>query len=250
MRERRMKIMIADDDTSVRTGIGQILEEEGYLCCYAGDGLDVLAKIGAEKPDLLILDVMMPGINGFDVCQQLRTRGELLPIIMLSAKGDFVDKSVGMRCGADDYMVKPFDAAELCMHIRANLSKKRTSREFELWLKPERTGMMRMPQSGEQDMIEVGDLRIYLNRYEAFLRGKKVNLTGKEFEILAFMASHPGEVFTREQILNFLWGEDNSKDLNTVTVFIRKIREKIEDDPPKPRYILTVWRVGYKFCQE
>jgi len=96
----------------------------------------------------------------------------------------------------------------------------------------------------------VGELEIYLNRYEAFLRGERVNLTGKEFEILAFMASHPGEVFTREQILNFLWGEDNSKDLNTVTVFIRKIREKIEDDPPHPRYIQTVWRVGYKFYKE
>lgn len=245
-----MKIMIADDDGSVRMGIGQILEEEGYKCCYAGDGLDVLARIGVEKPDLLILDVMMPGVNGFDVCQQLRTRGELLPIMMLSAKGDFVDKSVGMRCGADDYMVKPFDPAELCMRVQANLGKKRTAKEFELWLKPERTGMMRMPQNAREDVLKVGELEIFLNRYEAFLRGELVNLTGKEFEILAFMASHPGEVFTREQILNFLWGEDNSKDLNTVTVFIRKIREKIEDDPPHPRYIQTVWRVGYKFCKE
>ncbi len=244
------KIMIADDDSSVRLGIGQILEAEGYRCCYADDGLDVLAKVGVEKPDLLILDVMMPGVNGFDVCQQLRTKGELLPIMMLSAKGDFVDKSVGMRCGADDYMVKPFDPEELCTHVKANLSKKRTTKEFELWLKPERTSRARMAQNAHEDVIKIGDLEIYLNRYEAFKRGEKVNLTGKEFEIVAFMASHPGEVFTREQILNFLWDEGNSKDLNTVTVFIRKIREKIEDDPPRPRYIQTVWRVGYKFCKD
>jgi DNA-binding response OmpR family regulator len=239
-----MKILIADDDKSVRTGVAQVLQAEGYACCYASDGLDVLAKLPAEKPDLLILDIMMPGMNGFDVCSTIREKEETrdLPVLMLSAKGDFVDKSVGFRFGASDYLVKPFEAEELCMHVRALLKNAKTARKEE------------RPASGgpeAEGVIRAGDLEIYLNRYEVRRRGEKIPLTSKEFEILSFMASAPGDVFTREEILSFLWGQDSlQKDLTTVTVFIRKIREKIEDDPSNPRYIQTVWRVGYKFCRE
>lgn len=237
-----MKILIADDDKSVRTGVAQILQGEGYLCCYASDGLDVLAKTEAEKPDLLILDIMMPGMNGFDVCSLIREKegGEHLPILMLSAKGDFVDKSVGFRFGADDYLVKPFEAEELCVHVRALLKKFSGGvSEKTAEVKPEEAG----------PVIRAGDLEIYLNRYEVRRAGELIPLTSKEFEVLSFMASSPGDVFTREEILSFLWGADSlHKDLTTVTVFIRKIREKIEEDPANPKHVLTVWRVGYKFC--
>ncbi len=125
-----MKIMIADDDKSLRMGIAAILTDEGYTCCFAGDGFDVLARISLEKPDLLLLDVMMPGMNGFDVCQTLRNNGEKLPIIILSAKGDFVDKSIGYKFGADDYIIKPFEPMELCFHISAALRKQFTAAAF------------------------------------------------------------------------------------------------------------------------
>ncbi len=252
-----MKILIADDDKSVRTGVAQILQGEGYTCCYASDGLEVLGKVDAEKPDLLILDIMMPGMNGFDACNKLRERekksGKHLPILMLSAKGDFVDKSVGFHFGADDYLVKPFEAEELCVHIRALLKNAVPQSDGQPGTGG--TGGAGSAQGNEQkpatdkDVIRAGDLEIFLNRYEVRRGGELIPLTGKEFEILSFMASSPGDVFTREEILSFLWGADSlQKDLTTVTVFIRKIREKIEEDPSNPQYIQTVWRVGYKFC--
>lgn len=235
-----MKIMLADDDASMRLALENLLVDCGYTFCFATNGLEVLSTLPIEKPDLLILDVMMPGMNGFDVCEYLRQHGEELPIIMLSAKGDIVDKSIGFKAGADDYMVKPFDGEELLLHIEAVLRRGRRKANVAL---PKAE-----PVAGQStsNQIRLGDLVIYPGRYEAFRRGKPVNLTTKEFEIIALMASNAGEVFTREQILDFLWGSDNDKDINTVTVFIRKIREKIEDDPSKPRYVKTISRVGYK----
>lgn len=251
-----MKILIADDDRSVRLAVAEILQAEGYACCHAEDGVEVLIKLGAEQPDMLILDIMMPGMNGFDVCSAIREKEEYrkMPILMLSAKGDFVDKSVGFRFGANDYLVKPFEPAELCAHVRALLKRskveKDTSADIELSKVPKSGGNNGEGTERDTSIIRCGDLEIFLNRYEVRLKGKKVPMTGKEFEILSFLASSPDDVFTREEILSFLWGRDSlQKDLTTVTVFVRKIREKIEEDPSNPKYIQTVWRVGYKFCK-
>ena len=195
----------------------------------------VFSMLEKERPDLLILDVMLPGINGFDLCREIREARYQMPIIFLSAKGDIVDKSIGFRAGADDYLVKPFAPQELSLRVEALFRRFRKETEENCLER--------------KDVARFGELEIFFNRYEARIQVKKVDLTSKEFEILAYMASHPGQVFTRQQILEHIWGKENENDINTITVFIRKIREKIEPNPAKPRYIQTVWRVGYKFYE-
>jgi two-component system response regulator VicR len=236
MGEKKMKIMLADDDESIRMVVEHIVKQDGFDFCFACDGAEALEIFLTEQPDLLILDVMMPGINGFDVCADLRKQGNNIPIIFLSAKGDIVDKSVGFKLGADDYLVKPFSSLELSLRIEALLRRCNPEQEENI------------PESKE--IIKTGDLEIYLNLYEVKLSGKHVDLTAKEFEILSYMAQCPRKIFTRKQLLDHIWGEDNYIDLNSITVFVRRIREKIEEDPSKPKYLQTVWRVGYKFCTE
>lgn len=229
-----MKIMLADDEESIRIVVEHIVTEEGHDFCYASDGMEAMAVFEAEQPDLVILDVMMPKLNGFDVCAQLRKNDSNVPIIVLSAKGDIVDKSVGFKAGADDYLVKPFSSLELSLRIEALLRR-------------------RDHQGGgsgaaeKKETVKIGDLEIFFNRYEARRRGKRLDLTPKEFKILAYMANQPGEVFTREQLLTYVWGEDFIGELTSIAVFIRKIREKIEDEPSKPKYLQTVWGIGYRF---
>ena len=232
-----MKIMLADDEESIRIVVEHIVTEDNYEFCYASDGLEALAVFEQEMPDLVILDVMMPKLNGFDVCAEIRKKDNKVPIIILSAKGDIVDKSVGFKAGADDYLVKPFSSLELSLRIEALLRRRghQNSNGSEV---------------EKKDMVKYGDLEIYFNRYKAKLRGKTVDLTPKEFKILAYMASHPGEVFTREQLLSYVWGEDYVGELTNIAVFIRKIREKIEDEPSKPKYLQTVWGIGYKFGEK
>ena len=229
-----MKIMLADDEESIRIVVEYIVTEDGYDFCYAADGAEALAVFEAENPDLVILDVMMPKLNGFDVCAQLRKKGSNVPIIILSAKGDIVDKSVGFKAGADDYLVKPFSSLELSLRIEA-LLRRRDHQASE---------------TEERESIKLGDLEIFFKRYEARLKGKRVELTPKEFKILAYMASHPGKVYTRKQLLTYVWGEDYVGELTGIAVFICKIREKIEEDPAKPKYLQTVWGVGYKFGEK
>lgn len=183
---------------------------------------------------MLILDVMMPKLNGFDVCSKLREQGETIPIIILSAKGDIVDKSVGFRAGADDYLVKPFSSLELSLRIEALLRWKTRKSNY-------------VPVSETEDTYKIGDLEICFKRLEVKLRGKTVDLTPKEYKIVAYMASHPGEVFSRERLITHVWGEDYVGESTSIAVFIRKIREKIEDEPSKPKYLQTVWGMGYKF---
>ena len=195
------KVMLIDDDCGVHTLIKRILEDAGYSYCGAYGGEEGLEMLSTEHPDLLLLDVMMPGMNGFDVCKSIREKGRRIPVVFLSAKGDIVDKSIGFKAGGDDYVVKPFSSEELLLRI------------------------------------------------EAHLRGKKIDLTAKEFEILALLASNPGQAFTRGQIYEHIWGRDSNVDESSITVFMRKIREKIEDNPSQPKYLLTVWRVGYKFAE-
>ncbi|MBR5474237.1 MAG: response regulator transcription factor [Lachnospiraceae bacterium] len=230
-----MKIMLIDDDENISLTVKHLMEKDGYEFCCASDGTQVFSMLETEKPDLLILDVMLPGINGFDLCREIREARYQMPIIFLSAKGDIVDKSIGFKAGADDYLSKPFVPQELSLRVEALLRRVQTVAEES--------------PLARKDVGRFGELEIFFNRYEARIQGKKVDLTSKEFEILAYMAAHPGQVFTRQQILEHIWGKEKDNDINTITVFIRKIREKIEPNPAKPRYIQTVWRVGYKFYE-
>ncbi|WP_294375580.1 response regulator transcription factor [uncultured Slackia sp.] len=236
MNNEPYKIMLIDDDESVHTLIRRIVEDAGYgfISAYNGDdGLRVLAE---QHPDLLLLDVMMPGTNGLDVCSSIRAKGRRIPIVFLSAKGDIVDKSIGFKAGGDDYVVKPFSPDELLLRIEAHLRRHKTDLAFAKAVSREGSS-------------KTGDLEIVFSHYEVYLRHQKVDLTAKEFEILALLASNPGQVFTRSQIFEHIWGRESSVDENSITVFMRKIREKIEDNPSQPKYLLTVWRVGYKFAE-
>lgn len=231
-----MKIMLVDDDDGLHVLIRRLVEDAGYDFCSAYGGEEGLKVLAAEKPDLLLLDVMMPGMNGFDVCRKVREQGRRIPVIFLSAKGDIVDKSIGFKAGGDDYVVKPFNSDELLLRIEAHLRRHKQDLAF----------VKAVTRSGS---YATGDLEVLFNQYEVRVRGEKVDLTAKEFEILALLAASPGQVFTRAQIFEHIWGEKSDVDESSITVFIRKIREKIEENPSKPQYLLTVWRVGYKFAE-
>lgn len=230
------KIMLIDDDAGTRASVGRILEDAGYGYCTAADGVEGLKDLSKEKPDLLLLDVMLPRMNGYDVCSEMRKAGRRIPVIFLSAKGDIVDKSIGFKAGGDDYVVKPFNSEELLLRIEAHLRRHQDDLSYAKVC----------ARGGSQT---VGHLEVLFNQYEVRLRGEKVALTAKEFEILAMLAAEPGRVFTRTEIYEHVWGEDASVDESAITVFIRKIREKIEDNPSQPKYLLTVWRVGYKLAE-
>ena len=228
------RILLADDEESMKNVVEHIVEDGGHEFLYARNGAEALALFDEHDPDLVILDVMMPDVNGFDACDSIRRRDSNVPIMFMSAKGDIVDKSMGFKMGCDDYLVKPFSPAELALRIEALLRRR---------------DLARTPAAADAgSVVQAGDLALNLANYEATKDGRALDLTAKEFEILAFMARHPGQVFTRDQLFQNVWGEESASDANTVTVFIRKIREKVEDDPSKPRYVLTVWGVGYKFA--
>lgn len=223
-----MKVMLIDDEESMQTLVGHIIAAEGYDFCSARDGEEGLAVLERENPDLIILDVMMPKMNGFQACRKIRERGVISPIIFLSAKSDIVDKGEGFEAGGNDYIVKPFDPQELSLRVRAHL------RQFNSVSQVQKT------------FIRTGPLEIDVKRHRVCLKGERVDLTAKEFQILLLLASHPGEVFTREQLVEEAWGAEFVGATSSLAVFIRKIREKIEEDPSCPRYIQTVRNVGYK----
>ncbi|RJE47269.1 DNA-binding response regulator [Dehalobacter sp. MCB1] len=230
----KFKVMLVDDEESIRRVVEQILIKDGYQFCYACNGETALKTFKREKPSLLILDVMLPEMDGFELCRIIRMDSPV-PIIMLSAKGDIVDKSVGFNMGADDYIAKPFSPVELSLRIKALLRRTAHFTNYEQTM-------------DHPNIFKIKDLEINCKHYEVKIRGQKAELTSKEFELLCFMAHNPGQVFTREQLFNILWGEDYVGDTGSITVFIRKIREKIEEEPARPQYIVTVWGVGYKFC--
>lgn len=225
-----MKIMLIDDEESMRTLVGQIVAHDGYEFCSARDGEEGLELIAREKPDLVILDIMMPRKNGFQVCRELREAGLIMPIIFLSARSDIVDKSEGFEAGGNDYLVKPFDPQELSLRVKAHL------RQFA------------SVAHQMQTRLVVGPLDLDLKRRAVTVNGVPVELTEKEFQILFLLASYPGEVFTKEQLVAEAWGTEFVGETSSIAVFIRKIREKIEDEPSHPRYVLTVRNVGYKLA--
>lgn len=239
--DKPIKVMLIDDDGGIHDSLKAVVEEAGYAFCGALSGKEGLAVLDEERPDLLLLDVMMPGMNGFDVCRQMRDEGRRIPVIFLTAKNDIVDKSTGFRAGADDYVTKPFIADELLLRIEAHVRRHRDDMEH---------ARAEGGAPAKREPCRVGDLEVLFDQYEVRLRGEVVPLTAKEFEILSLLAESPGEVYTRRRIYEHLWGPAAEVDENSITVFMRKIREKIEDNPSEPRYLQTVWRVGYKLAGE
>lgn len=229
-----MKILLADDEVSIQKLISGLLEDEGHECVCVEDGTDALGAFGNASFDLVILDVMMPRMDGFATCRELRTRGVTIPVIFLSAKGDIVDKGIGFAAGGDDYMTKPFDPRELLMHIEAHL---RRAHMDVASAKPEPKTLM------------LGRFVIDTAKHQVTKEGISIKLTPKEFKILLALARMPDTVLSKEQLIEDAWGAEFVGETQSITVFIKKLRNKIEDDPSDPRIIETVWGIGYRLVE-
>ena len=225
------KILIVDDEKPIVEILKFNLEKEGYSTIEAYDGEEAVDKALSEKPDLILLDVMLPKLDGFTVCKKLRQQ-LTCPILMLTAKEDVVDKIIGLELGADDYMTKPFSIRELIARIKANL------RKYE-------PVVDKVQVSEDGSKIVIKDMVIDTDRYIAIINGKTIDLTIKEFELLKLLASTPNQVYTREQILRSVWGYDYYGDARTVDVTVRRIREKIEKSSSDPKYLQTKRGIGY-----
>ena len=225
-------ILVVDDEETIREVVRRYLEREGFRVTEAADGFEALDTIRTEPPDLIVLDLMLPGIDGLSLTQHLR-QDRQIPIIMLTAKGEASDRIRGLDMGADDYMAKPFSPQEVVSRVRAVLR---------------RTGTEALTDGAST--LEFQDLHIDPASRVVSLRDKVITLTAKEFDLLYFFASNPHQVFSRAQLLGKVWGDELYTDPSTVTVHIRRLREKIERDPSKPSFLLTVWGVGYKFGGE
>lgn len=222
-------ILVVDDEATIREVVRRYLELEGFQVYEAADGFEALDAIKAHQPDLLVLDLMLPGIDGLSLTQHLRQDREI-PIIMLTAKGEASDRIRGLDLGADDYITKPFSPQELVSRVRAVLRRVESTTE-----------------SQTQKLISFDRLVINPVSHEVMVAGETISLTAKEFELLLYFAQHPQQVFKRSQLLGSVWDDELYTDPSTVTVHIRRLREKIEIDPSDPQQILTVWGVGYKF---
>jgi DNA-binding response OmpR family regulator len=229
MARGQARILLVDDEQAVQTLLTYPLRKEGYEVVGAMDGQEALDRFGEERFDLVVLDIMLPKLDGIELCRRLRTRSQV-PIIMLTAKGDEIDKVAGLEMGADDYITKPFSVREFRSRVKAAL----------------RRGNMAGGALGNEP-IRSGDLEIDFERRSVQLHSKPVQLTYVEFEILAAMAAAPGRVFTREMLLEHIWGDSTYRDPRTVDVHIRHLREKLETDAKKPEYLFTVRGVGYRF---
>jgi len=231
------KILIADDETNIRDVCTRYLEREGYQVLTAVDGEEALRIWKQESPDLIILDLMMPKKDGFQVCEEIRNVQDV-PIIMLTARGEEGDRIIGLTMGADDYITKPFSPREMVLRVKAI---------FRRTLPVNRNQEVVQGLSSSKDMIRFPGFVINLLNRSVEVNDKRVDLTVKEFELLSLLARHPEQVFSRSQLLNQVWDIDFYGDTTTVTVHIRRLREKIETNPSEPTYIKTVWGIGYKF---
>ena len=228
----KQKILIVDDDNNIAELVSLYLTKECYETMIVNDGESVKEALETFAPNLILLDLMLPGIDGYQVCREVRAESKI-PIIMLSAKGEIFDKVLGLELGADDYIEKPFDSKELVARVKAVL---RRYKEKEV--KPQET-------TKSAQTVEYPDLRVSLTDYSVVYKGESVNMPPKELELLFFLANSPNQVFTREQLLDRIWGYDYPGDTRTVDVHIKRIREKISDH--EKWKIETVWGVGYKF---
>lgn len=225
----RGSVLVVDDEPTIAEVVSRYLERAGYDTRVAADGVQALAAAASRRPDLVVLDLMLPGVDGLEVMRRLRER-DRIAVILLTAKGEEADRIIGLRQGADDYVVKPFFPAELVARVDAVLRRVETSAEAET-------------------TIEFSDLVIDTGARRVFVRGEEVQLTQREFDVLLFLARHPGQVFSRDQLMDAIWQYSFYTDTSTVTVHIRRLRAKIELDPSQPRHIQTVWGVGYRFAQ-
>lgn len=222
------KILIIEDEPNMILGLKDSLEYEGYEVLAARDGEDGLMKASSAKPDLILLDVMLPLISGLDVCRDLRERGIETPIIMLTARSQEIDKVVGLEIGADDYVTKPFSIKELLARIRAHL-RRAAKRVVAI------------------EAFTFGEVELDFKKYRASKRGRELDLSAREFDILRYLIQRQGEIVTRDQLLDEVWGYNNNPISRTIDNHIAKLRQKIEDDPSTPQHIITVHRVGYRF---
>jgi DNA-binding response OmpR family regulator len=226
------RILVIDDEPSISEVVALYLRREGFEVEVAADGDLALSMIARRRPDLLVLDLMIPGADGLSITRQVRG-GASLPIIMLTARGEEFDRVLGLELGADDYVTKPFSPRELVARVKAVLRRAQPTPEAQ--------------RDAANAPFTAGALRIDPAARSVTLDGALVSLTAREFDLLHFLARRPGQVFTREQLLDQVWGYTFASDMSTVTVHIRRLREKIEADPTTPRRLLTVWGVGYKF---
>ncbi len=223
------KILVVDDEKLIVKGIKFSLEQEGWEVDAAYDGEEALNYVKNNKYDVMLLDVMLPKYDGLQVCQLVREFSNI-PIIMLTAKGEDMDKIMGLEYGADDYVTKPFNILELKARIKAILRRSQ-----------------HQDKAPNKKTIEIGELRLEVSSRRVFIKNQEMNLTAKEFDMLELFATHPGKVYSRDQLLDTIWGKEYPGDVRTVDVHVRRLREKIEPNPGQPEYIYTKWGVGYYF---
>jgi len=227
----RRRILVVDDEASIREVLTQYLELEGFTVLQAADGVEALRSAESQPPDLVVLDLMLPGMDGLEVCRRLRATSAV-PILMLTARSDETDKLAGFAVGTDDYVTKPFSPREVVVRVQAIMR---------------RIEATSVPAMVLDDTLHLGNLTIRPQLRYVERDGTPIELTAKEFDLLHFLATHPKQVFTRQQLLDNVWDYGYYGDASTVTVHIRRLREKVELDPARPRHIKTVWGVGYKF---
>ncbi len=232
----KARILIAEDDADIRQGLSDLLEGEGYAVVPAGDGAQALRLAAQEKVDLYLLDVMMPSKNGYDVCRELRRRDQRTPVLFLTAKGEEIDKVVGLELGADDYVTKPFGVHELLARIGALLRRAKRGA-----MEPEATTF--------GDTLKFGEAVVDRKTFTVRRRGTESPLTPREMKLLEAFATRPGEALTRDQLLNAAWGIDYLGTTRTLDQHVAQLRKKIEVDPEKPKVLLTVHGVGYRFAR-
>jgi DNA-binding response OmpR family regulator len=220
-------VLVVDDESIVREVVVRYLEREGYHTLEAGDGDTARELVEQESPSLVVLDLMLPGTDGLELCRWIRARSDV-PVIMLTARGEEADRIVGLELGADDYVTKPFSPRELATRVRTVLRRSE-------------------PSVARAESLTFEGLEISGKTREVTKAGEPLRLTAKEFDLLWFLANHPRQVFSRDQLMDRVWGYEAALDTGTVTVHVRRLREKIEDDASRPRFLQTVWGVGYRF---
>jgi len=229
------RILVVEDEEAIASFVQTALERDGFRVDLVGTGELALERLQTQTPDLVLLDIMLPGIDGLEVCQHIRSRPDYVPVIMLTARDEETDRVVGLELGADDYVTKPFSPKELVARVRALLRRSRRQTEA--------------PEPRRKLMIDER-LEIDLDGRVVWVGGQEVELAPKEFDLLALLAAHPGRVFGRETLLERVWGYDYLGDSRTVDVHLQRLRRKIEPDTQEPRYILTVRTIGYKFAED